>query len=175
MADDNGALYLKDAIQQLRAYKKLGEKAIAQVYDSGLTQVLYADANSIAILVKHLSGNMRSRWTMFLTTDGEKPDRNRDAEFEMPKDPTREELLTWWDDGWARVFDAVGAPQARRPGADGHDSRPAAHRAPGDQPAIDALLLPHRADRAAGASARRRQLEVAQYPEAAIAELSSPR
>jgi hypothetical protein len=60
-------------ILQLRAYKKMGEKAIAQVYDSGLTKVLYSDANSIAILVKHMSGNMRSRWTMFLTTDGESP------------------------------------------------------------------------------------------------------
>ena len=107
MADDSGALYLKDAILQLRAYKKLGEKAIAQVYDSGLTKVLYSDANSIAILVKHMSGNMRSRWTMFLTTDGEKPDRNRDSEFELSEEPTREELITWWDDGWARVFDAI--------------------------------------------------------------------
>ena len=107
MADDNGALYLKDAILQLRAYKKMGEKAIAQVYDSGLTKVLYSDANSIAILVKHMSGNMRSRWTMFLTTDGEKPDRDRDSEFELSEEPTREELITWWDDGWARVFDAI--------------------------------------------------------------------
>ena len=107
MADEAGAAYLKDVILQLRAYKKLGEKAIAQVYDSGLTKVLYSDANSIAILVKHMSGNMRSRWTMFLTTDGEKPDRNRDAEFELTTEPTREELITWWDDGWARVFEAI--------------------------------------------------------------------
>ena len=138
MADDNGALYLKDAILQLRAYKKLGEKAIAQVYDSGLTKVLHADANSIAILVKHMSGNMRSRWTMFLTTDGEKPDRDRDSEFELTEEPTREELITWWDDGWARVFDI----EHLKPEDLGRRSRFVASRTACSRrsPAVDALL-----------------------------------
>jgi len=107
MAEDTGAAYLRDAIQQLHAYKKLGEKAIAQVYDSGLTKTFDAESNSIALIVKHLSGNMRSRWTMFLTTDGEKPDRDRDAEFVLTGEVSREELIEWWDDGWARVFDAL--------------------------------------------------------------------
>jgi hypothetical protein len=109
MPEDTSAAYLRDAIQQLTVYKKLGEKAIAQVYDSGLTKVLDRDANSIALLVKHLSGNMRSRWTMFLTTDGEKPDRDRDAEFEMTAEVSREDVLQWWDDGWVCVFDALKA------------------------------------------------------------------
>ena len=109
MAEDIAAAYLSDAIKQLHSYKKLGEKAIAQVYDSGLTKATDADANSIAVIVKHLSGNMRSRWTMFLTTDGEKPDRDRDSEFEITSEVTREEILQWWEDGWSRVFEALKA------------------------------------------------------------------
>jgi hypothetical protein len=109
MADDIGALFLRDVIERFRAHKKLGEKAIAQVYDSGLATRLDPESNSIAILVKHLAGNMRSRWTGFLTTDGEKLDRNRDAEFELVRAPTREELFEWWEDGWARLFEALGA------------------------------------------------------------------
>ena len=77
--------YLKDSIDLLRYYKKLGERAIAQVPDEALTATLDAESNSIAIIVKHLTGNMHSRWTDFLTSDGEKPDRDRDAEFEAPR------------------------------------------------------------------------------------------
>lgn len=109
MAEDTGALFLRDVTERFRAHKKLGEKAIAQVYDSGLAVQLDPESNSIAILVKHLAGNMRSRWTGFLTTDGEKPDRNRDREFELERAPTRDELFEWWEDGWARLFEALGA------------------------------------------------------------------
>lgn len=109
MSDDLGALYLRDAIERFKAHKKLGERAIAQVYDGGLTRTLDPHSNSIAILVKHLAGNMRSRWTGFLTTDGEKPDRDRDAEFVVAPDVSRAEMLQWWDDGWARLFEALGA------------------------------------------------------------------
>jgi hypothetical protein len=107
MPDDIGALYLRDVMERFKAYKKLGERAIAQVYDSGLTWQFDEESNSIAVLVKHLAGNMRSRWTGFLTSDGEKPDRNRDAEFEIEPGVSRTELLDWWDDGWARLFEAV--------------------------------------------------------------------
>ena len=83
--------YIRDATRVLRYYKQLGERAIAQAPDEALPITLDAESNSIAIIVKHLYGNMRSRWTDFLTTDGEKPDRNRDSEFEdAPK--SREEL-----------------------------------------------------------------------------------
>lgn len=109
MPDEVGALFLRDVTERFRAHKKLGEKAIAQVYDSGLVFQLDPDANSIAVLVKHLAGNMRSRWTGFLTTDGEKPDRHRDGEFVLERSPSREELLDWWEDGWARLFEALDA------------------------------------------------------------------
>jgi hypothetical protein len=98
--------YLEDSLAVLRYYKKLGERAMDQVEDERLFAALDGEANSIAIIVKHITGNMRSRWTDFLTTDGEKPDRNRDGEFVDPP-PTREALLKDWEDGWQRVFDAL--------------------------------------------------------------------
>jgi len=107
MSDDLATIYLRDVKERFRAHKKLGEGAIRQVYDRGLTDRLDPDSNSIAILVKHLAGNMRSRWTGFLTSDGEKPDRNRDSEFELEPGFSRELLFEWWDDGWARLFEAL--------------------------------------------------------------------
>ena len=98
--------YLKDSIDLFRYYKKLAEKAMAQCPDAGLFTVLDAESNSIAIIVKHMSGNMRSRWRDFLTTDGEKPDRHRDTEFEEPP-KTRAELMELWERGWKYVFDAL--------------------------------------------------------------------
>lgn len=98
--------YLEDAIAVLRQYKKLAEGAMAQVTDSQLTEALDPEMNSIAMLVKHMAGNMRSRWTDFLTTDGEKPDRNRDSEFVQPP-AGRQELMAVWEDGWSRVFGAL--------------------------------------------------------------------
>jgi len=84
----------------------MAERAIAQVSDEQLTQTIDPEANSIAVIMKHIAGNMRSRWTDFLTTDGEKPDRDRDSEFERPP-ATRAELLRVWEDGWSRVFTAL--------------------------------------------------------------------
>ena len=106
MAHQFTTSYLKDSIDVFRYYKKLGERAIAQCPDEALFLTLDAESNSIAIIVKHLAGNMRSRWTDFLTTDGEKPDRNRDTEFEDgPK--TRAELMEMWERGWTYIFDAL--------------------------------------------------------------------
>jgi len=98
--------YLQDSIGLFRYYKKLGDRAMAQCPDEALFLTLDAESNSIAILVKHLSGNMRSRWLDFLTTDGEKPDRHRDTEFETPPD-TRVQLVEMWERGWKYVFDAL--------------------------------------------------------------------
>ena len=98
--------YLKDSTDLLRYYKKLADRAIAQVPDEALTATLDAESNSIAIIVKHLTGNMQSRWTDFLTSDGEKPSRNRDAEFETPPQ-TRAELLALWEAAWKIAFDAL--------------------------------------------------------------------
>ena len=98
--------YLRDSIGLFRYYKKLGDRAMAQCPDEALFITLDGESNSIAIIVKHLSGNMRSRWLDFLTSDGEKPDRNRDTEFETPAS-TRAELVEQWERGWKYVFDAL--------------------------------------------------------------------
>jgi hypothetical protein len=98
--------YLKDCSDLLRYYKRLGERAMTQVSDEALMATPDAESNSIAIMVKHLAGNMRSRFTDFLDTDGEKPDRNRDTEFEAPP-KTRAELMAMWETGWQHVFDAL--------------------------------------------------------------------
>jgi Protein of unknown function (DUF1572) len=100
--------YLADAIRLLHHYEQLGERAIAQAPDEALTVTLDTESNSIAIIVKHLYGNMRSRWTDFLSSDGEKPDRNRDTEFESPA-ATREQLIAQWEAGWKYLFDALAA------------------------------------------------------------------
>ncbi len=98
--------YLEDALEVFRYYKRLAERAMKQVADEDLFKTLDHEANSIAIIVKHMTGNMRSRWTDFLTTDGEKPSRNRDSEFVDPP-ATRAALLADWEDGWTRVFGAL--------------------------------------------------------------------
>ncbi len=100
--------YLTDGINMFRYYKHLAERAMAQAPDEALTATLDAESNSIAIIVKHMYGNMRSRWTDFLTTDGEKPDRNRDTEFESPA-TSRAQLLVQWEAGWKYVFDALAS------------------------------------------------------------------
>jgi hypothetical protein len=106
MAHQFTTSYLKDSIDVLHYYKKLAERAMAQCPDEALFTTLDAESNAIAIVVKHLAGNMRSRWTDFLTTDGEKPGRNRDTEFEAPP-RTRAELMEMWERGWQHVFDAL--------------------------------------------------------------------
>ncbi len=106
MAHQFTTSYLKDSIDLFRYYKKLGDRATAQCPDEGLFTTLDEESNSIAIIVKHLAGNMRSRWTDFLTSDGEKPDRNRDTEFEGPP-ATRAELMEMWERGWKYLFDAL--------------------------------------------------------------------
>jgi len=98
--------YIEDALAIFRQYKQLGERAMAQVTDEQLFAALDDESNSIAIIVKHITGNMRSRWTDFLTSDGEKPSRNRDCEFVDPRD-TREALLRDWEQGWGCVFSAL--------------------------------------------------------------------
>lgn len=98
--------YLSDAIASFRNYKEMAEKALAQVSDEEFFRSIDDEANSMAVIVKHISGNLRSRWTDFLTSDGEKPDRRRDTEFEM-MDETRESLLEFWEAGWQTLFRAV--------------------------------------------------------------------
>jgi len=98
--------YLEDALAVFRTYKKLAERAMEQVSDEHLFTLLDPEMNSIAVIVKHMAGNMRSRWLDFLTSDGEKPDRNRDTEFEDPP-ATRAAVMDLWEAGWALVFGAL--------------------------------------------------------------------
>jgi Protein of unknown function (DUF1572) len=104
--------YLEEARRQFRGHKRLGEGAMAQLQDQDFFRTLDPEANSIAVVVKHLAGNMRSRFAEFLTSDGEKPDRYRDQEFEITHAITREEVMQWWEQGWGIVFSALESLKA---------------------------------------------------------------
>ena len=106
MAHEFSTSYLRDSLSLFQYYKKLAERAMEQVSDLQLFEVLDDEMNSIAIIVKHMAGNMRSRWTDFLSSDGEKPDRDRDSEFVDPP-PSREALMKLWADGWDCLFTAL--------------------------------------------------------------------
>jgi len=99
--------YLDEARRQMRGNKRLAESAIAQLQDEELFVTLDPESNSVAVIVKHMAGNMRSRFTDFLTTDGEKPDRLRDQEFELSSATTRDDVMRWWEEGWAQVFNTL--------------------------------------------------------------------
>src|SRR5688572_9550372 len=99
--------YLDDALRQLKKLKTQADQAMAQTTDEHLFATLDPEANSIAVIMKHMAGNMRSRWTDFLTTDGEKPDRERDTEFELGSSDTREAVMSQWERGWATVLKAI--------------------------------------------------------------------
>jgi hypothetical protein len=99
--------YLEDSLKAFRAYKKLAEKALKQTQDEEFFITLDEESNSIAVVMKHMAGNMLSRWTDFLNTDGEKPDRNRDMEFVIEAQTTRADVVAYWERGWQCVFDAL--------------------------------------------------------------------
>ncbi|HEV2915889.1 MAG TPA: DUF1572 family protein [Pyrinomonadaceae bacterium] len=107
MDDSVGQNYLDDALANFRDYKRLAERAFAQVDEAEFFSTPDEESNSIGIIIKHMAGNMTSRWTDFLTTDGEKPDRNRDMEFVLAPEATRDELVSYWERGWAQVFQAI--------------------------------------------------------------------
>ncbi len=102
-----GQHYLDDALRRFRDYKQLAERAFAQVSDEEFFRALDEESNSIAINMKHMAGNMISRWTDFLTTDGEKPERNRDLEFVMFPETSKDDMLAYWERGWQCVFEAI--------------------------------------------------------------------
>jgi hypothetical protein len=99
--------WIADVLLQMRKYKKLAEGALAQVADEDFFRTIDPESNSVALVVKHLSGNMRSRWTDFRTADGEKPDRDRDEEFEAREADTRESLMASWEAGWRLTVEAI--------------------------------------------------------------------
>ena len=108
-SDTVGSRYLVDLVRTFRNYKALGDGALSQVSDADLHTLVDPGANSIAVIVQHVAGNLRSRFTDFLTSDGEKPDRDRDAEFEMPQRLSRDDLVGRWDEAWAIALAAVGS------------------------------------------------------------------
>jgi uncharacterized damage-inducible protein DinB len=105
---DTGALYLDEAFRSFRGHKRLADDAMAQLSDEQFSAPLSVESNSVAMLVKHMAGNMRSRFTDLLTSDGEKPDRHRDQEFITDAD-TRVSLMRAWEDNWQLVFDTVNS------------------------------------------------------------------
>ena len=106
MAHEFTTSYLEDSLSLFRHYKQMAERAIDQLTPEQLYATLDPEMNSIAVIMKHMAGNMRSRWTDFLSTDGEKPNRNRDSEFIEPP-ATREALIRMWEEGWQTVFSAL--------------------------------------------------------------------
>jgi len=108
---DFQALYLDEAFRSLRGHKRLADGAIGQLSDEQFFASPDPESNSVALIMKHIAGNMHSRFTDFLTTDGEKPDRNRDQEFILQSGTTRDEVLRFWENGWHLVFDALNALQ----------------------------------------------------------------
>jgi hypothetical protein len=109
MNESLGRHYLDDVITTFRAYKKLAEKALDQLRDEEYFIAIDDEANSIAVIMKHLAGNMLSRWTDFLTTDGEKPERNRDMEFVIESQTSKADVMAYWEKGWQRTFETVEA------------------------------------------------------------------
>lgn len=109
---DIGAQYLDEVFRGLRGHKQLAEGAMAQLSEQEFFASPDPESNSVAIIVKHLAGSLRSRFTDFLTSDGEKPDRHRDQEFAMASGATREEVLRWWDESWQIAFDSLQSLQA---------------------------------------------------------------
>ena len=104
---DLASHYLEEIKRQFRGHKRMGESAMAQLGDADFFVALDPESNSIAALIKHIAGNARSRFTDFLTTDGEKPDRYRDQEFEVSAKTNRQEILGWWETGWSYVFSTL--------------------------------------------------------------------
>lgn len=107
MAHEFSTSYIQDSLAVLRSWKGLAEKAMAQMKDEDFHVAIDPESNSVAVIVKHMVGNMRSRWRDFLTTDGEKPDRHRDTEFEMTEKLTRAQIMDLWERGWKYVWDAL--------------------------------------------------------------------
>src|SRR5919112_4858751 len=106
MADSLARHYLETAAEEFRDLKKLADGAAAQVSDEEFFRAIDPESNSIAVIMKHMAGNMRSRWTDFLNSDGEKPDRRRDTEFELDEEDRRA-IEERWEEGWRTVFGAI--------------------------------------------------------------------
>jgi uncharacterized damage-inducible protein DinB len=106
---DIGQLYLDEVFRVFRGHKRLADDAIAQLTDEQFFACPDSEDNSVAIIVKHMAGNLRSRFTDFLTSDGEKPDRNRDQEFLLAEETNRKSMMAWWEEQWQLLFDTINS------------------------------------------------------------------
>jgi hypothetical protein len=104
--DSLGTTMIEDTLLTFRRQKELAERALSQVDDQDFFRTIDAESNSIAIIVKHVGGNLKSRWTDFLTTDGEKPERDRDGEFLVADETNRRAIMGIWEAGWAALFNS---------------------------------------------------------------------
>ena len=107
--DSLGTTMIDDTVLTFRRQKELAERALSQVDDQDFFRTIDAESNSIAILVKHVGGNLKSRWTDFLTADGEKPERDRDGEFLVAGETSRREIMAIWESGWAALFQSFSS------------------------------------------------------------------
>ena len=107
MSNSLGTHYLEDAVARMQDYRTQADKAIAQLKDEEFFISLDEEGNSVAVIMKHLAGNMISRWTEFLTTDGEKPNRNRDSEFVIEPKISKDDIISYWEKGWQCLFEAL--------------------------------------------------------------------
>jgi len=101
------ALFIDELRGEARRYRELADQALAQVDDAGFFFTLDAESNSLALIVKHIAGNLRSRWTDFFTVDGEKPDRHRDREFELEPEDSRAALMARWEAAWSCLLETL--------------------------------------------------------------------
>ena len=168
MATDFKTHWLADVRVQFEKMKRLAEGALAQAHDDDLNVAIDKEANSLAVMVKHMAGNLRSRFTDFLTTDGEKPTRNRDGEFEIEGPVARDAMLRDWESGWQVLFDALQGLTTGRPRPRGHDPGGASHHRPGDAPPDDPPLVPRRPDRVPRQAPAVRGVEDAEHAATAL-------
>ena len=169
MADESAfaTAYYDEVRRSFRGYKRLADGGLAQLSDQEFFRAPNPESNSAAAVVKHVAGNLRSRWQDFLTSDGEKPDRNRDQEFIIEPGLTREELMRRWEASFKIVFDTIAAitPEEFSRMV---TVRGAAHHPPRHEPQPDAHCLPRRADSLCGQAAARGGLENAEHSQGKI-------
>ena len=139
---NKGRHFRSGSAHESRRLKRLADSALEQCASEDLFSAATSGDNAIAVIVKHLSGNLRSRWTDFLTTDGEKADRIRDQEFTITDDDTPERLFARWDEAWQALFNAMQGLQSSDSGSGRHDSPRTTHRGAGDQSIAHTLCLP---------------------------------
>ena len=157
-----GSHYLDEVFRSLRGHKRLADTAIAQLNDEQFFALPDPESNSVALIMKHMAGNLRSRFTDFLTTDGEKPDRRRDREFTMHADAKRDEVMIAWEQNWQLLFETINSLRPEDLERTITIRGEAALCAAGPQPRRRALLLPHGANRFPGETLEGRRLEDAE-------------